>query len=66
VAKQFVELPNCHHNDVGVWDASEYLNAVGAFYVALCPELAAEKAGEGAPHPPREKRPPRPHNPPTK
>jgi alpha-beta hydrolase superfamily lysophospholipase len=66
VAKQFVELPNCHHNDVGIWDASEYLNAISAFYEKLCPALAAKRAADGAPHPPRDKRPPRPQNPPKK
>lgn len=68
VAKQFVELPNCHHNDVGIFDASEYLDAVRSFYVTICPELTVKKPAEGTPHLPRERkaRQPRPQNPPPK
>ncbi|MCY3022805.1 MAG: alpha/beta hydrolase [Planctomycetota bacterium] len=62
VAKRFVELPDCGHNDIGMLNTVEYLDAVGDFYGALCPALALRKSSEITPRPPREKtaRPPRP------
>jgi len=61
--KQFIELPDCGHNDIGVVDAAPYLAAVGGFYAALNPDLAPRKAEAVTPHLPRERRP-RPPRPP--
>jgi hypothetical protein len=39
IAKRFVELPNCGHDDVGIENALEYDEAVTAFLKSLSPAL---------------------------
>ncbi|MGD0091383.1 MAG: alpha/beta hydrolase [Planctomycetota bacterium] len=60
VAKQFVELPDCGHNDIGLVDRPQYREALGGFYTALCPELAPKKSDGAVPRKPLARKP-RPH-----
>jgi hypothetical protein len=54
-AKEFVELPNCGHNDLGLVDAAEYTAALRDFFIALNPQLMPRKAEAGATRTPGER-----------
>ena len=57
VPKQFVELPACGHNDIGIVDTELYRESLGAFFATLNPELAPQQPRETTPRPPRERKP---------
>lgn len=44
IEKQFVELPDCGHNDIGVVNGPAYKDALAEFVETISPTIAAERA----------------------